>query len=129
MLTTFETHSMHISFSLFWFYPKGALWGLKKVKKVFYFTLIALHVLKIFKFLSWLFGDLEKRFDWKNKVNFKLCDVTTGEGNNCNTYIVQTDNQTTKFGQLIEYHMRIILLEKLYAKCGWDTISISFLDN
>ena len=27
-------------------------------------------------------------------------------------------NQTIKFGQLIEYNMRNIFLEKLYPKCG-----------
>ena len=27
-----------------------------------------------------------------------------------------------KFGQLIEYNMRNIFLEKLYTKCGGDTV-------
>ena len=31
-------------------------------------------------------------------------------------------NQTTKFGQLIEYNMRNIFLEKPYTKCGEETI-------
>ena len=31
-------------------------------------------------------------------------------------------NQTMKFGQLIEYNMRITFLEKLYTKCGGETI-------
>ena len=31
------------------------------------------------------------------------------------------DNQTVKFGQLIEYNMRMIFLEKLYPKCGGET--------
>ena len=49
---------------------KGALKGpsqflisespLKMMKKAFYFTLKSLFVLKIFKFLSWLFGHVEK---------------------------------------------------------------------
>ena len=30
-------------------------------------------------------------------------------------------NQTMKFGQLIEYNMRNIFLEKLYTKCGGET--------
>ena len=30
-----------------------------------------------FKFLSWLFGHVEKRLDKKDKVNFKIYDVTT----------------------------------------------------
>ena len=31
------------------------------------------------------------------------------------------DNQTMKFGQLIECNMRNIFLEKLYTKCGGET--------
>ena len=33
---------------------------LKKMKNAFYFTLKSFYVLKIFKFLSWLFGHVEK---------------------------------------------------------------------
>ena len=36
---------------------------LKVMKNAFNFTLKALFVLKIFKFLSWLFGHVEKRVD------------------------------------------------------------------
>ena len=32
------------------------------------------------------------------------------------------DNQTMKFGQLIEYNMRNIFLEKSYTKCGREII-------
>ena len=35
-------------------------------------------------------------------------------------------NQTMKFGQLIEYNMRIIFLEKSYTICDGETISRSF---
>ena len=35
-------------------------------------------------------------------------------------------NQTIKFGQLIEYNMKNIFLEKLYTNCGGKTISRSF---
>ena len=31
-------------------------------------------------------------------------------------------NQTMKFGQLIEYNMRKIFVEKLYTKCARETI-------
>ena len=41
------------------------------MKNALYFTLEALFVLKIFKFLSSLFGHVEKRLDWKDEVNFK----------------------------------------------------------
>ena len=35
-------------------------------------------------------------------------------------------NQTIKFGQLVEYIMRNIFLEKLYTKCGGETIDRPF---
>ena len=35
-------------------------------------------------------------------------------------------NQTKKIGQLIEYNMRNISVEKLYAKCGGETIPRPF---
>ena len=39
---------------------------LKMMKKVFYFILKALFVLRIFKFLSWLYGYVAKRLDKKD---------------------------------------------------------------
>ena len=36
---------------------------LKLMKNTFYFTLKALFVLKVFEFLSEVFGDVEKQFD------------------------------------------------------------------
>ena len=32
------------------------------------------------------------------------------------------DSQTMKFGQLIEYNMRTIFLEKSFSKCGGEAI-------
>ena len=49
----------------------------------------ALFVFKIVKFLSWIFGHVSKRLDKKNKVNFKLDDVTAWLTNNCDTHIAQ----------------------------------------
>ena len=90
-----------------------------------YFTSKALFVLKMFKFLSWLFGQAAKRLDKKDKINFKFCDVTVWLTNNCNTLIAQywrsKGNQTMKFGQLIECNLRNIFLEKSYTKCGRKT--------
>ena len=57
------------------------------MKNAFYFTSKALFVLKIFKFLSWLFGHVSKRLDWKDKVNFKFYDVTAWLTNKCNTHM------------------------------------------
>ena len=45
---------------------------LKMMKNDFYFTLKAFFVHNIFKFLSWLFGQVEKRLDKKDEVNFKI---------------------------------------------------------
>ena len=36
-------------------------------------------------------------------------------------------NQRMKFGQLLEYNMRNIFLEKLYIGCSGETIEDSFL--
>ena len=76
---------------------KGALSGLKQIlaiesplkmmKNAFYFTSKALFVLKIFKFLSRLFGPVAKRLDKKDKVNFGFYDVTAWLTYNCNTHI------------------------------------------
>ena len=66
---------------------------LKMMKNPFYFTLKTLFVLKIFISLSWLFGHVEKWLDCKDKVNFKIYDVTTWKTNNCNTRITQYLNK------------------------------------
>ena len=78
---------------------KGALSGqrqflateipLKMMKNDFYFTSKALSVLKIFKFLSWLFDHEVKRLEKKDKVNFNFFDVIAWLTNNCNTHIAQ----------------------------------------
>ena len=49
------------------------------LRHVFYFTLKAIFVLEIyfFNFLSRFFGQIEKRIDLKDKVSFKIYDVTT----------------------------------------------------
>ena len=62
---------------------------LKMMKNAFYFALKALFALEMFKYLSWLFGQVEKRFDYKENVNFKIYDVTTWETNNSNAHVAQ----------------------------------------
>ena len=62
---------------------------LKMMENAFFFTLKALFVLKVFKFLSSLFTHAEKMAWLKEKVNFKIYDVTTWLTNNYNTYIAQ----------------------------------------
>ena len=57
----------------------------KMIKNGFYFTLEAIFVLKICKFLSGLFYHFENQLDENHKVNFKLYHATFSETNNCNT--------------------------------------------
>ena len=59
------------------------------MKNAFYFTLKANFVLKIFKFMSWLFGHVEKRLNSKDKFSFKIYDATVWLTNNRNTHIDQ----------------------------------------
>ena len=64
-------------------------------------------------------------------VDPKICDVTTWETNNFISHIAhisrsEGNNQTMKFGQLTEYNMRNIFLEKSYTKCGGETIPGAF---
>ena len=61
----------------------------KNDENAFYFTSNALFGAKIFKFLSWLFGDIAKRIDKKDKADFKFYDVTAWLTNNRNTHIAQ----------------------------------------
>ena len=60
---------------------------LKMMKNAFYFASEASVVLKIFTFLSWIFGLVAKRLE--GKVNFEFYDVTGWLTDNCNTHIVQ----------------------------------------
>ena len=41
-------------------------------------------------------------------------------------YLKSKGDQTMKFGQLIEYNVRKIFLEKSYKKCGRETIPRPF---
>ena len=61
----------------------------KMMKNAFYFMLKALFVLQIFKFLSWLFGYVEKRYDKKVNLNPKIYDVADWTTGNYNTHIAQ----------------------------------------
>ena len=91
-------------------------------KNAFYFMLKALFVLEIFRFLSRIFDCVEKRLDKKAKVNFKIVTLQTGQQIITIHILLNISrskgNQTMKFGQLIEYNVRMIFLEKFYTKCG-----------
>ena len=58
------------------------------MKNAFYFILKALFALEIFKFLSGLFGYVEKQLDKKATVIFKIY-VTDWTTSNCNLHIIQ----------------------------------------
>ena len=55
---------------------------LNVMKNAFYSMLKALYVIKIFKVLSDVFGDVRKRIDKKVKINLKIDDVTDWTNNN-----------------------------------------------
>ena len=84
----------------------------------------AVFVLKMFKFLPELFGQVGKRLGKSAKVNFKIYDVTTWQKNNYNTHTAQYSRskgkQAMKFGQLTEYNIKNICLEKSNTKCGGE---------
>ena len=60
-----------------------------KVIKILFFTLKALVVLKIFKFLSWILVMSKNALIRKIRLKIKIYDVTTWLANNCNTHIAQ----------------------------------------
>ena len=74
------------------------------MKNAFYFMLKALFALKIFTFLSLLFGYVEK-FDVTKRQKiitiYVLPNISRSKG-----------NQTTKFGQITEYNMKYIFFKK-----------------
>ena len=83
---------------------------------------------KLFSFLwhsntfSDFFGSAEKRLDQKDEVNFKIYDLINYE-TNTSVYVLPSiskskDNQTIKFGQLVEYDLRNIFLKKSCKKWG-----------
>ena len=94
------------------------------MKNAFYFTSKALLVLKILKFFSSRFIHVAKWFR-KNKVNFKFYEVTAWLSNIVrdilSNILRSKDNQTMKFGQLMEYKMRKVFLEKSYTKRDQET--------
>ena len=59
------------------------------MKNAFHFTSKALSDLKIFKFLSCLFGHVGKRLDKRDKVNFKFYDITALSTNTYAAHIAQ----------------------------------------
>ena len=101
---------------------------LKVMKNAFYFILKALFVPKIFKFFVTTF--------WSCRKNRLIRKVSLTSKFMTSQPVLQTiaihilpnisqskGNQTMKFGQLIEYNKRNILLRKLCGKWGRETSS------
>ena len=115
---------------------KGALSGLKKflaneihlkmMKNTFYFTLESLFVLKIFNFLVMYKSGLIRKISFISKF------MTSQSGQQSIAIHIlpnisrSKDNQTMKFGQLIEYNKRETFVEKSYTKCDEETIPRPF---
>ena len=88
---------------------------LKMKKNVFYFLLKSLFVLKIFKFLSWLFWLCKKWLDEKTKVSKFMTSQTgilTITTRILSNFSWSKSSQTMKFILLIEYKMKNIFLKK-----------------
>ena len=95
------------------------------MKNALYFTLKPLFVLKIFKFLSWLFKSCSKNGSirktrlisklWrqnlvKRQLQYTLPNISWSKG-----------NQTMTYGQLIGYKKRNVFLQKSCKKWGRET--------
>ena len=107
--------------------------SLKMMENCFYFTLKVFFVLKIFNFFSWLFGDVEKLLDRKNQVNFKIMTSQLGKQTIAVHILLNISrskgNQTMKTGQLTEYKMRNIFLEKSYTNVVEKLLPDPFVKN
>ena len=83
---------------------------LKMMKNAFYLTLKALFVLKIFKFLSSIFGhvdnDLIRKIKSISKFKTSQLRKQTIPIHILANISRNKDNQTMRFGQYIEYKMR-----------------------
>ena len=66
-----------------------------------FFTIKTLFVFKIFKYLSYIFGRVEKLLDQKDMVNFKIYDVTAWQTSNCNIHSAQYRKKESQSGNEI----------------------------
>ena len=98
------------------------------MENTFYFTLKALFFLKIFKFLSCLFGSVEKNSSIR-ETRLVSKSMTSQPGQQTIAIHILPNisrskgNQTMKFGQLTEYNMSNISVEKSCTKCAGETIA------
>ena len=93
---------------------------LKMTKNAFYFILKTPFAIKIFKFLSQLFGHVGNSLIRNIRLTSKF--MTSQPGLQTITIHIlpnisrSNGNQTSKLGQLIEYNKRNIFLQKLCGK-------------
>ena len=103
------------------------------MKNGFYFTLKALFVLNLFKFCLDFLAIYKRGLIRKIRLISKFM-ASQPEKQTIAIHILSNisrskGDQTTKFGQLIEYNMRNIFLEKSCKKCCGETISRLFFEN
>ena len=121
-----NTHLHHISRQRqLWQRFKGAPSGLIQflltqnplitTKNALYFTLKSLFILKIFKFLFWLFGLVEKRLIGKLRLISRFMTSQHGKQTLAihilSNISISKGNQTMKFGQLVDMTWEIIFLK------------------
>ena len=100
---------------------------LKMTKNAFDFILKAIFVLKVFKFLYWLFDHVKNGLIGKIRLISKF--MTSQPGYQTVTIHIllsiswSKDNHTMKFDQVIEYNKIDIFLEKSCRRWGRKTIS------
>ena len=92
---------------------------IKMIKNAFYFILKATFVPEIFKFLSRLFGHVEKT-DGLERLTSKFMASQAGSQTSAIHILPNMSqskgNQTMRFSQLIEYNNSNIFLQKLCRK-------------
>ena len=81
------------------------------MKNAFDLILEALSNLKIFKFCLYVLVVWKKQLDQKGKINFKIYDVTTIALHVLPIISQSKDNQTMKFGQVIDITREIFFFK------------------
>ena len=100
--------------------------SLKMMENAFYFILKAPFFLKIFKFLSWLFGNVKKTACIKNIMLISKLMTSQPGWQTITMHILPNisrskGNQTIKFGQLVDYNKQNVFLQKSCKTWGRET--------
>ena len=103
----------------------------KIMKNAFYFILKALFVLKIFNFLSWLYGNVKNSLIRKIILISKFM-TSQPVWQRITIHILYNilqskSNQTMKSGQILKYNKENIFLQKSCRKRGTEASSRSLL--